>query len=264
MNKSSPSISRKSSSSDLIGDERLSTGALNSLFNLFTDQYKDQESNIYYYKQRYYDPVLSRFLSADPLYAEEMDKRGTDSQELNLYAYVKNNPLNRVDPEGLKSEIYTMTSNFPHSTIRVDNPKSSTGSTYVSFGPKDTSNIGFVKMLLGPVEGRLTIVNSLGDTKLSGGISISDSKAGDAAILERAAVFKESVNSGDIKYTPTGNFLDSVLASWKACNCIDAAFDIGLGGSSFENMVESGNSNDSAASSPSTPTSEIPNQTIGF
>lgn len=53
------------------------------------------------YRNRYYDPKLSRFISADPLYLEEMDKRGVDSQELNLFAYVKNNPLKYTDPDGL-------------------------------------------------------------------------------------------------------------------------------------------------------------------
>lgn len=44
--------------------------------------------------------MLSRFISADPLYSEEMDKRGINSQELNLYSYVGNNPINRIDPNG--------------------------------------------------------------------------------------------------------------------------------------------------------------------
>lgn len=54
----------------------------------------------FYNRSPYYDPVLSRFISADPLYSEQMDKRGINSQELNLYAYASNSPINKIDPEG--------------------------------------------------------------------------------------------------------------------------------------------------------------------
>jgi hypothetical protein len=42
-----------------------------------------------------YDPVIGRFLSADPL-----TSRLDDSQELNPYSYTANRPLSRIDPSG--------------------------------------------------------------------------------------------------------------------------------------------------------------------
>lgn len=82
------------------GEKRTQSGSYNIVKNRFTGQYEDEESDLYYYQQRYYDPILSRFITADPLYAEEMDERGVDAQELNVYAYVRNNPLKYTDETG--------------------------------------------------------------------------------------------------------------------------------------------------------------------
>ena len=48
--------------------------------------------DIYYYKARFYDPKLGRFLQTDPI--------GTQD-DMNLYAYVGGNPVNFNDPSGL-------------------------------------------------------------------------------------------------------------------------------------------------------------------
>lgn len=44
---------------------------------------------------RYYDTAQGRFISADPIVQGPQDP-----QTLNRYAYVQNNPLNKVDPDG--------------------------------------------------------------------------------------------------------------------------------------------------------------------
>lgn len=59
----------------------------------FTGQRYDQETGLYYYKNRYYSPVLGRFLQPDPI--------GYDSN-LNLYQYVNSDPLDLADPLGLQ------------------------------------------------------------------------------------------------------------------------------------------------------------------
>ncbi|MBX9669586.1 MAG: RHS repeat-associated core domain-containing protein [Candidatus Obscuribacterales bacterium] len=61
----------------------------------YTGQRFESESGLYYYKARYYSPGLARFLQPDPI--------GYRGGDLNLYTYVKNDPLNLTDPFGLEA-----------------------------------------------------------------------------------------------------------------------------------------------------------------
>jgi RHS repeat-associated protein len=54
----------------------------------FSTKYLDNESNLYYYGYRYYDPTTGRWLSRDPIEEEG---------GLNLYIFVLNNPINHWD-----------------------------------------------------------------------------------------------------------------------------------------------------------------------
>jgi RHS repeat-associated protein len=68
----------------------------------FTGKERDTESGNDYFGARYYASSMGRFLSPDwsakvaPVAYAKLD----DPQTLNLYAYVGNNPLSRVDPTG--------------------------------------------------------------------------------------------------------------------------------------------------------------------
>ena len=66
----------------------------------YTDKELDSAIGLYYYGARYYDPVVGRFISVDPLYFEQPEKELADPQMLNLYAYARNNPVQNVDPDG--------------------------------------------------------------------------------------------------------------------------------------------------------------------
>ena len=132
----------------------------------FTDQEKDPETGIYYYKARYYDPVIGRFTSPDPMLQAAYDpstsgrlsshrylpsyppiyalaKQGGDSGKvggggaiaaamnskgINPYTYVNNNPVNGMDPEGL------MTYSLGFSAVAA---------SYLGMSDNLTLNLGF-------------------------------------------------------------------------------------------------------------------------
>ncbi|GAB6044258.1 RHS repeat domain-containing protein [Endothiovibrio diazotrophicus] len=53
---------------------------------------EDDGTGLYYYRARYYDPGLKRFISSDPIGL---------LGGVNSYAYVSGNPISRIDPLGL-------------------------------------------------------------------------------------------------------------------------------------------------------------------
>lgn len=65
----------------------------------FAGYERDSETGLDYAFARYYSSRLGRFMSPDPL-----GGHSADPQSLNRYAYVTNNAVNKVDPQGLDDQ----------------------------------------------------------------------------------------------------------------------------------------------------------------
>jgi RHS repeat-associated protein len=131
---------------DSFGNQTITTnGNIKQPFT-FTGREYDTETGMYFYRARYYDPKAGRFVTKDPI--------GFKGGDVNLYAYVSNDPINRIDPRGLDG-IYINYNWYPvntgygfslplgHGAVIAVNPD--TGTTkYFEYGRYD-SNFGQVK-----------------------------------------------------------------------------------------------------------------------
>jgi RHS repeat-associated protein len=75
----------------------------------YTGREWDAEAGLYYYRARYYDPKIGRFLSEDPI----------DFQDgASKYPYALNNPTNLLDPDGQQATTPALCGgNCPHSVF---------------------------------------------------------------------------------------------------------------------------------------------------
>jgi RHS repeat-associated protein len=93
------------------GNLMSSTGSIENPFR-FTGREWDAETGLYFYRTRYYDPEVGRFI--------QRDKIGL-AGGWNFYTYAADNPLRWIDPDGLRFLSLT-----PSQRAAIDNLKKNT------------------------------------------------------------------------------------------------------------------------------------------
>jgi RHS repeat-associated protein len=81
---------------DAFGNTLGTTGSTPNTF-LFSGEQSDSALSLYYFRARYMNPVLGRFMTMDPLPGNIQDPGS-----LHRYLYARNNAVNRTDPTGLQ------------------------------------------------------------------------------------------------------------------------------------------------------------------
>ncbi|OGX10542.1 MAG: hypothetical protein A2Y05_01365 [Omnitrophica WOR_2 bacterium GWA2_53_43] len=159
----------------------------------FSSKEFEDHAGLYYFGARYYDPEISRWLTADPL-------KFVDG--FNMYTYVHNNPVNFVDPLGLDSYIVL---ELGHEMIVIDDPENPGGLLIFDFYPNGEKIFdGITKPVVGTVrEQKLAPGENLFFEYWAFEIPGTRKKQSideDKMMIERARQLKNAAATGDLRY----------------------------------------------------------------
>jgi RHS repeat-associated protein len=124
--------------SDTFGRLTASTGTVTNPFQ-YTGRELDSETNIYYYRARYYDQNIGRFIGEDPT---------KFSGGIDFYKYGEENPANRTDPSGTQSCCSISVSCLPTHGLQFTHCTVTTfdGSSYTAYDGYPTGDVRWSRL----------------------------------------------------------------------------------------------------------------------
>lgn len=178
----------------------------------YTGHVMDGVSGLTYMQQRYYDPMIGRFLSVDPVTAYEKPLTN-----FNRYVYALNNPYKFTDPDG-RDVVFSVDPNGAvgngHTSLYFQDAKGN-WYKYDQGAAGDGGSSGDYGFVSGrSTQAGVTIQPVDAKSVPSDGLRISTTSKQDAKISDSAVKSADAHNSGKVEYNLYSN------------NCTDAAVDV--------------------------------------
>tara|TARA_Y100001934_G_scaffold266690_1_gene346445 strand:+ start:297 stop:1736 length:1440 start_codon:yes stop_codon:yes gene_type:complete len=178
----------------------------------YTGHKQDSDTGLVYMQARYYDPVIGRFYSNDPIGFR-------DVHTFNRYAYANNNPYKYVDPDG-RDVVFAVDPNGAggngHTTMYFQDGKGN-WSAYNQYSTGLNANggqMGNSDFLLGKDSAASVTIDPVSaDSVPTDGLRVTLTADQDSMVAKSANESMNAHNSGDTKYNLYSN------------NCTDAAVD---------------------------------------
>ena len=193
--------------------EELQSPAANDNLGGFTGHIKDSATGLNpcifpsencTVQARYYDPVIGRFLSVDPVTFLD----NGDPGYFNRYAYTMNDPVNRIDPDGRKSYLVSRElKSFKaadHMMVIVVDDKTGAVSRF-SYGPNGDSAISN--------PGKLVSHTGTGSVTDKGDAAAAESFLADPAAAAEQGITGIAINATDDAVRAQGNAVDAALGT---------------------------------------------------
>lgn len=174
----------------------------------FAGGFPDTSSGLVRFGARDYDPETGRWTNKDPI--------GFGGGDSNLYGYVGNDPINRIDPSGLDYQFAQ--ENLWHSQLRIDDPDNPGNVVTIDLVPKDGLTLQSLAAIFtaGSVTGEVRIFSGTAPLSFAiPGAKINQSKEQDRALINRAKMLQKAFKDGDLKFSPLGFDLNG-----NGTNCI--------------------------------------------
>jgi len=184
------------------------TTATEGIFNPFryTGREQDPETGLYYYRARYYDSSVGRFLSEDPI--------GFLGSGTNFYAYVSKNSTNFIDPDGLCG-------NSPNNGTAATPTRPTNCGAAIALG---AGSVGFDVLGMIPGLGNMISAGAAGG-RIANGIAYAGAGYGTATGLHDEAPYGAASAGAGLGLT----FADAAIAGGKVIPVLGNALSFATG-----------------------------------
>ncbi|WP_239551401.1 polymorphic toxin-type HINT domain-containing protein, partial [Paenibacillus elgii] len=184
----------------------------------YSGEFWDSSTNLQYLRARWYDPSVGRFINEDT-YEGDI----SNPLSLNLYTYVKNNPLKYLDPSGHDPrELQALLEMARDGEVSLTQVHSQFGGYYQRIFQDDNNN--YYNYLFEKATMTSPYGNSLGDSDWAIGVLVNVNIAANASAADLANLLESFVEIGAISLrTGAKSARTKASANISAeCNCFTA------------------------------------------